>query len=113
MDGLFYIEYLECDPINRSNGDTPLHVAVRAAASDSSALPLEMVKMMCSAGCDPRVRNKGGLKPAQLVNDTVPNAKAIRQELGKWEYIMTQNLQQQNDEENGDGGDDDAPSDEE
>lgn len=109
MDCLFDIEYLECDPKNRSNADTPLHTAVRAAASDSSELPLKMVQMMCLAGCDPRVRNKHGLKAAQLVNPGTANGEAIKKELGKGEYMMSQNVQQQNNEADDDG----PPSDDE
>ena len=76
MDALFDIQYCECDPKTRMDDDTPLHIAVRYANDKDRELGTEMVKMMCDAGCDPRVRNKFNQKPVELVfnNDEIKQA---------------------------------------
>ncbi|PKY04197.1 hypothetical protein P168DRAFT_327182 [Aspergillus campestris IBT 28561] len=88
MDALFDIQYFECDPVTRLDEDTPLHVAVRYANDKDAELGLEMIKMMCEAGCDPRVRNKHGQKPADLVF----NNQEIRSTLQQAEYILAEGL---------------------
>lgn len=95
MDALFDIQYFECDPLTRMDKDTPLHIAVRYANDKDAELGAEMVKMMCEAGCDPRVRNKHGQKPAELVF----NKPEIRQTLQQAEYILAEGMR--NDEGNG------------
>ncbi|KAA8644797.1 hypothetical protein EYZ11_005136 [Aspergillus tanneri] len=90
MDSLFDIQFFECDPLTRLDKDTPLHVAVRYANEKDSELGLEMIKMMCEAGCDPRVRNKHGQKPAELVY----NNSEIKSTLQQAEYILTEGLHQ-------------------
>ncbi|KAJ5585189.1 uncharacterized protein N7459_004989 [Penicillium hispanicum] len=89
MDALFDIQYFECDPLTRMDKDTPLHIAVRFANDKDAELGQEMVKMMCDAGCDPRVRNKHGQKPADLVFDK----PEIKQALLQAEYIMSEGIQ--------------------
>lgn len=89
MDSLFDIQYFECDPLTRMDKDTPLHIAVRFANDKDAELGQEMVKMMCDAGCDPRVRNKHGQKPADLVFDK----PEIKQALLQAEYIMSEGIQ--------------------
>ncbi|KAJ5575465.1 hypothetical protein N7450_009364 [Penicillium hetheringtonii] len=94
MDALFDIQYFECDPLTRLDNDTPLHVAVRYAAEKDKELGTEMVKMMCEAGCDPRVRNKHNQKPIELVFDN----NEIKQALQQAEYIMAEGIQNQGDD---------------
>ena len=50
-------EGFECDPINRREGDTPLHVAVRWANEvppEQQEYASNLLKMMLEAGSDPR-----------------------------------------------------------
>ncbi|KAB8223515.1 hypothetical protein BDV33DRAFT_167107 [Aspergillus novoparasiticus] len=91
MDSLFDIQYFECDPLTRLDKDTPLHTAVQYANENGKEHPelaKEMIDMMCEAGCDPRVRNKHGQKPVDLVYDN-PEIKKILQ---KTEYILAEGL---------------------
>ncbi|EAW23133.1 ankyrin repeat-containing protein ANK1 [Aspergillus fischeri NRRL 181] len=88
MDFLFDIQYFECDPLTRLDKDTPLHSAVRFANEKDPELGLEMIKMMCEAGCDPRVRNKHGQKPIELVY----NNQDIKSTLQQAEYILAEGL---------------------
>ncbi|KAJ5157449.1 uncharacterized protein N7482_008549 [Penicillium canariense] len=95
MDALFDIQYFECDPLTRLDQDTPLHTAVRYANEKDAELGGDMIQMMCEAGCDPRVRNKHGQKPVDLVY----NKPDIKQTLQQAEYILAEGIQ--NDEGNG------------
>jgi hypothetical protein len=50
-------EGFECDPINRMEGDTPLHSAVRWAnglREEQWEEATELIKMMIEAGSDPK-----------------------------------------------------------
>ncbi|KXG45296.1 uncharacterized protein PGRI_042090 [Penicillium griseofulvum] len=98
MDALFDIQFFECDPLTRLDKDTPLHIAVRYANDKDAELGEAMIKMMCEAGCDPRVRNKHGQKPADLVF----NNNEIKKTLQQSEYIMAEGIQ--NTEADSDGG---------
>lgn len=101
MDALFDIQYFECDPVTRVDQDTPLHTAVRFANEKDAELGLAMIEMMCEAGCDPRVRNKHGQKPADLV---YAEHQEIKKALQKAEYILTESVQQESEgEEEGAG----------
>ncbi|RJE26410.1 ankyrin repeat protein [Aspergillus sclerotialis] len=95
MDALFDIEFFECDPLTRLDKDTPLHIAVRYANDKDAELGLEMIKMMCEAGCDPRVKNKHGQKPVELVYQN----QEIKKTLQQTEYILAEGLR--DDAENG------------
>ena len=88
MDALFDIEFFECDPLTRLDKDAPLHIAVRYANDKDSEVGLEMVRMMCEAGCDPRVRNKHGQKAVELVYEN----QEIKKILQQTEYIMAEGL---------------------
>src|ERR1700761_3119869 len=99
MDALFDIQYFECDPLTRMDKDTPLHIAVRYANDKDKELGTEMVKMMCEAGCDPRVRNKHGQKPAELVFDN----NEIKSALAQAEYILAEGMREEVAEEEGEG----------
>ncbi|KAI7977941.1 hypothetical protein EIK77_009481 [Talaromyces pinophilus] len=101
MDALFDIQYFECDPLTRLDQDTPLHLAVRYANEKDHYLGLEMIEMMCEAGCDPRVRNKHGQKPVDLVYG---DHKDIKAALQKAEYILSENIQVNEEEAEGDAG---------
>jgi hypothetical protein len=77
----------ECDPINRIEGDTPLHSAIRYINTLTESSPLtpeisdfarELISMMIEAGSDPRIRNKANLTPYQL---TDPRNEKLKQQL--------------------------------
>ncbi|KAJ5818407.1 hypothetical protein N7474_003998 [Penicillium riverlandense] len=95
MDSLFDIQFFECDPLTRMDKDTPLHIAVRYANDKDKELGTEMVKMMCEAGCDPRVRNKHGQKPADLVFDN----NEIKSALAQAEYILAEGMREEAEDE--------------
>ncbi|KAJ5130739.1 uncharacterized protein N7515_006778 [Penicillium bovifimosum] len=101
MDALFDIQFFECDPLTRLDKDTPLHVAVRFANEKDAELGEAMIKMMCEAGCDPRVRNQHGQKPVELVF----NNNGIVKELQQAEYIMAEGMREDLEELDSDGGD--------
>jgi len=76
----------ECDPINKREGDSPLHCVVRWCNDQGEKAweyACELVGMMCEAGGDPRIRNKAKLKPAQLVD---PRNKALKDKLADCEF---------------------------
>lgn len=76
----------ECDPVNRAEGDTPLHSAIRWINSEPPAqreFGNALVDMMLEAGSSTRVRNKARLTPYQLVD---PRNKALRDLIQKHEY---------------------------
>ncbi|ROT34717.1 hypothetical protein SODALDRAFT_329585 [Sodiomyces alkalinus F11] len=86
MDLLLDQPNFECDPINRLEGDTPLHSAIRWINSEPRAqrpFGNALVDMMLEAGCNPRVKNKGGLTALQLVD---PSNKELRELIQKHEY---------------------------
>ncbi|OJJ47586.1 hypothetical protein ASPZODRAFT_131121 [Penicilliopsis zonata CBS 506.65] len=102
MDSLFDIQYFECDPLTRMDKDTPLHTAVRYANEKDAELGLAMIEMMCEAGCDPRVRNKHGQKPVDLVY----NKQDIKSALQKAEYILAEGIREDPDNHDGDSASD-------
>ncbi|KAL2016832.1 hypothetical protein VTK56DRAFT_2955 [Thermocarpiscus australiensis] len=76
----------ECDPVSRAEGDTPLHAAVRWINGEPEAqreFGNALVEMMLEAGSNPRVKNKGGLTPLQLVD---PRNKGLRELIEKHMY---------------------------
>lgn len=76
----------ECDPVNRIEGDTPLHSVIRWINSEPAAqreYGNALVKMMLEAGSDTRVKNKAKLAPIQLVD---PTNKELRQIIQDSEY---------------------------
>jgi len=76
----------ECDPVNRVEGDTPLHSAIRWINGEPPAqreFGNALVDMMLEAGSSPRVKNKGGLTPLQLVD---PRNTALKELIQKHEY---------------------------
>ncbi|PGG97263.1 hypothetical protein GX51_07414 [Blastomyces parvus] len=97
-DFLFDIEFFECDPKTRLDKETPLHLVARYANDTSRYNSVQdaitMIKMMCEAGCDPRVTNKHGETPARLP-DMIP--EDVRKELRQAEYLLNEGLTLQND----------------
>ncbi|KAL7913485.1 hypothetical protein GGI35DRAFT_210887 [Trichoderma velutinum] len=76
----------ECDPINRLEGDTPLHSAIRWLNSEpASQRPFghHLIDMMLEAGSNPRIKNKGGLNAIQLVD---PRNQELRDLIQRHEY---------------------------
>ncbi|CRJ79426.1 Ankyrin repeat-containing protein like [Verticillium longisporum] len=76
----------ECDPVTRIDRDTPLHTAIRWLNGQPRAnwpFGASLVDMMLEAGSSPRVKNKGGLTPLQLVD---PANKELRDLIQKHEY---------------------------
>ncbi|KAL6950234.1 hypothetical protein ACO0QE_000910 [Hanseniaspora vineae] len=58
---------VEIDPINASDGDTPLHVAVKYALDEPDHGTF-ICENLIECGADPRIRNKHKLKPLDLVH---------------------------------------------
>lgn len=86
IDALLDMPDFECDPVNRVEGDTPLHSAVRWINSEPEAqrdFGDALVEMMLEAGSNPRAKNKGGLTPLQLVD---PRNEGLREVIRKHEY---------------------------
>jgi ankyrin repeat protein len=76
----------ECDPVSRVEGDTPLHSAVRWINSEPAGqreFGNALVEMMLEAGSNPRLKNKGGLTPLQLVD---PRNEGLKEVIRKHEY---------------------------
>jgi len=76
----------ECDPINRLEGDTPLHTVIRWINSEPPAqrpFGASLVEMMLEAGSSPRIRNKARLTPVQLVD---PRNQELKDLIQKHEY---------------------------
>ncbi|EHK16969.1 uncharacterized protein TRIVIDRAFT_120882, partial [Trichoderma virens Gv29-8] len=76
----------ECDPINRLEGDTPLHSAVRWLNAEPAAqrpFGHHLIDMMLEAGSNPRIKNKGGLTAFQLVD---PRNQELRDLIQRHEY---------------------------
>jgi ankyrin repeat protein len=112
IDMLLDQEGFECDPINRIEGDTPLHSAVRWLNEQPKAAREEghaMIEMMLEAGSDPRIRNRAKLFPATLVDPSNPDLKEI---FSKAEYTLLNagdfiDLDKEEEEPTGSGSDSD------
>jgi len=88
IDMLLDQEGFECDPINKREGDTPLHTAVRwvnEQSAENYEYGSSLIEMMLEAGSDPRIRNNAKLKAADLVN---PRNTELRDLMQKAEYVM-------------------------
>jgi len=88
IDMLLDQEGFECDPINKREGDTPLHSVVRWANEVSEAQKesaSSLIEMMLEAGSDPRIRNKAKLKPLDLVD---PRNSSLRNLMQESEYVL-------------------------
>lgn len=67
MDILLDQEGVEVDPVNRIEGETPLHSAVKYARHDPEYGAF-LAEVLVDAGADPRIRNKAGLKPIEIAD---------------------------------------------
>ena len=88
LDLLLDQEGLEIDEVDRLEKDTPLHKAVRYVndlGKDEWESGLPIVEILLDAGCDPRIRNKAKLKPAELAD---PRNSDLRMVLQKAEYSL-------------------------
>lgn len=88
IDYLLDQENFECDPVSRVEGDTPLHTAVRWINGEPEAqreFGNALIDMMLEAGSNPRVKNKGGLTPFQLVD---PRNTGLRDLIQRHEYAI-------------------------
>ncbi|KAI9679843.1 MAG: hypothetical protein M1817_004857 [Caeruleum heppii] len=88
LDLLLDQEGVEVDPIDRFEGDTPLHKTVRFVnglpkADWESAKAI--VEMLIEAGADPKLRNKAKLKAMDLVD---PANTDLRSLLQRAEFAM-------------------------
>ncbi|KAK0656305.1 hypothetical protein B0T16DRAFT_316518 [Cercophora newfieldiana] len=86
IDALLDQPGFECDPVNRVEGDTPLHSAIRwinSEPAEQREFGNSLVEMMLEAGSNPRVKNKGGLTALQLVD---PRNTGLRELIQKHEY---------------------------
>ena len=109
MDELLNVEFLECDPLTRRDGETPIHSAVKYANEREVDLGEAMAKMLIDAGGDPRVKDKHGRKPADICT---PRTEELRSILIKEEYVLNEGLKNADvhpDEDDADAG---PPSDE-
>lgn len=85
IDTLLDQPNFECDPINRLEGDTPLHSAVRfinslphPLSADNLSFASSLLSMMTEAGSDARIRNKAKLTAAQLCD---PRNDSLKRQL--------------------------------
>ncbi|KAF4994374.1 hypothetical protein FGRMN_5793 [Fusarium graminum] len=86
IDHLLDQPEFECDPVNRAEGDTPLHTVIRWINSEPPAqrpFGKALVEMMLEAGSSTRVKNKARLTPYQLVD---PTNTELRELIQKHEY---------------------------
>lgn len=110
LDLLLDQEGLEIEGLDRLEGDTPLHKAVRFVngcekGEWEGAAPV--VEILLDAGADPRVRNKAKLKPVELAD---PRNDGLKMMLQKAEYSLTVGDDVVDEDEEDDGG---PPSDDE
>ena len=109
MDELLNVEFLECDPLNRREGETPIHSAVKHSNEREVELGEAMAKMLIDAGGDPRVKDKHGRKPAEICT---PRTEELRSILIKEEYVLNEGLQSADVHPDDDDADAGPPSDE-
>ncbi|MCJ1377933.1 hypothetical protein MMC17_001029 [Xylographa soralifera] len=82
LEELLDQEDVEVDPLDRMEGESPLHKAVRYvngldAEEWAGAAPL--VELLVEAGADVRLRNKAKLRPIELVDPRNAELRAILQ----------------------------------
>ncbi|KAL1297139.1 hypothetical protein AAFC00_004715 [Neodothiora populina] len=88
LDMLLDQEGVEIDDVEKRDGDTCLHKAVRYVNSLSKDEWKEgeaIVDILVDAGCDPRIRNKAKLRPIDLVD---PRNTELRSYLQKAELTL-------------------------
>ncbi|ODV98294.1 hypothetical protein PACTADRAFT_30271, partial [Pachysolen tannophilus NRRL Y-2460] len=67
MDIILDQEGVEVDPVNSIEGNTPLHVAVQYSKEEPEH-GCFIIETLVDAGADPKLKNKAGLKPIDLVD---------------------------------------------
>lgn len=100
MDELLNVEFLECDPLTRREGETPIHCAVKYANEREADLGQAMAQMLIDAGGDPRVKDKHGRKPSDICT---PRTEELQLMLRKEEYIANEGLKHDIQQEDEDG----------
>jgi len=83
---------VETDPLTTRDRDTPLHAAAHYAntfepSSPDQAAAAAVVDILVDAGCDPRIRNKGKLKPVDVVD---PRNETLRDALRRAEVVLVE-----------------------
>ncbi|KAK9379094.1 ankyrin repeat-containing domain protein [Kockiozyma suomiensis] len=78
LDVMLDVEGVEVDPLNRMQGNTPLHCAV-IYSEEEPEHAISIVDMLIDAGSDPRIRNKQKDKPIDLVPGTNPELRKALQ----------------------------------
>lgn len=77
LDILLDHENVNVNSQNSVDGDTPLHLAVKYAEDDADYGKF-LVEELLDAGADPKVRNKNGDKPSQVIfGDKLQELKGI------------------------------------
>lgn len=108
MDIVLDQDGVEVDPINGIEGDTPLHSIIRYTKEEPEHGEF-MTEMLVDAGCDPRIKNKRGQKPLDLV-DKRENPGVVNILQGAEYAAMMGGQDEQNPEEQEDGGVDGSES---
>jgi ankyrin repeat protein len=97
-------EGFECDPINRSEGDTPLHSAIRwinSEPAEQREFGNYLVNLMLEAGSDPTVRNRAKLTAYQLADPANPELRDLirrHEELNQQEAAQAAYIRQNADD---------------
>ncbi|KAI5781662.1 hypothetical protein DFH27DRAFT_307399 [Peziza echinospora] len=100
LDHLLDTDNLEVDPVDRLHRETPLHKAVKYANEKDLEVGSQVVELLLDAGADPKVRNKLGQRPVDLVD---PRNKALKEVLDQAEYKMDEGDDVVNEDEDDDG----------
>ncbi|GMM37184.1 hypothetical protein DASC09_045090 [Saccharomycopsis crataegensis] len=85
LDLILDQEGVEVDPQNRLDGDTPLHIAVRYSHDDPEYGKF-LAEVLTDVGADPRIKNKHGEKPVDLVRGEDPEHEELRDILEQAQY---------------------------
>ncbi|CDK28146.1 unnamed protein product [Kuraishia capsulata CBS 1993] len=88
LDILLDQEGVEVDPVNLLEGETPLHLAVKYSIEEPEHGAF-VAETLLDAGADPRIKNKSGLKPVQLVH----NNDQLQAALENAEYTLAAELE--------------------
>ncbi|ODV84106.1 hypothetical protein CANARDRAFT_29550 [[Candida] arabinofermentans NRRL YB-2248] len=85
MDKLLDISGVDVDPVVPSSGDTPLHLAAKYSFEEPEYAQF-LIEELLDVGANPTIKNKEGLKPADILGDSNDTIKSI---LESAEYAMT------------------------
>ncbi|MCJ1284190.1 hypothetical protein MMC26_003521 [Xylographa opegraphella] len=104
LEDLLDQEDVEVDPLDRLEGDSPLHKAVRyvnGLEKEDWAGAAPLVELLVEAGADVRLRNKAKLRPIELVD---PRNAELRAVLQRAEYAAMAGNDVVDEEEEGEEG---------